>query len=76
MLLTPPLTAPDKLDSTLRSQGYAVLGADAVCTLANCASKDLMALRASWSDLPPDGYLKDGGHYRRRRHSCFVVNGN
>jgi hypothetical protein len=76
MLLTPPLTAPEKLDSTLRSQGYAVLGADAVSGLAHCASKDLMSLRASWNDLPPDGYLKDGGHYRRRRHSCFVVTGN
>ena len=29
----------------------------------------------SWNDLPPDAYLKDGGHYRRSRHSCFVVNG-
>ena len=29
----------------------------------------------SWDDLPPDTYLKDGGHYRRRRHSCFVVEG-
>jgi hypothetical protein len=34
-----------------------------------------MALRPSWDDLPPDNYLKDGGHYRRRRHSCFVVQG-
>jgi hypothetical protein len=34
-----------------------------------------MALRPSWDDLPPDAYLKDGGRYRRRRHSCFVVEG-
>ena len=26
-----------------------------------------------WNDLPPDNHLKDGGRYRRRRHSCFVV---
>jgi hypothetical protein len=76
MLLTPPLTAPGQLDSTLRSQGYAVLGADAVCELTACASKDLQALRPSGNDLPPDAYLKDGGHYRRRRHSCFVVAGS
>src|SRR4051812_41272852 len=76
MLLIPPLTAPEKLDSTLRSQGYAVLGADSVRQLANCGANELQALRPSWHDLPPDAYLKDGGHYRRRRHSCFVVNGN
>lgn len=29
-------------------------------------------LAASWENLPPDAHLKDGGHYRRRRHSCFV----
>lgn len=29
-------------------------------------------LATSWEDLPPDAHLKDGGHYRRRRHSCFV----
>jgi len=73
MLMTPPLTAPERLDSTLRSQGYAVLDAETVRELAHCESKELQALRPSWDDLPPDGYLKDGGHYRRRRHSCFVV---
>lgn len=29
-------------------------------------------LAAAWDNLPPDAHLKDGGHYRRRRHSCFV----
>jgi len=76
MLMTPPLTDTEGLDSTLRSQGYAVLDAETVRELAHCESKELQALRPSWDDLPPDGYLKDGGHYRRRRHSCFVVTGN
>ena len=30
------------------------------------------ALSPSWERLPPDAHLKDGGHYRRRRHACFV----
>lgn len=30
------------------------------------------ALPAAWHTLPPDAHLKDGGHYRKRRHSCFV----
>ena len=29
-------------------------------------------LAASWDRLPPDAHLKDGGHYRRRRHACFI----
>ena len=30
------------------------------------------ALTESWNRLPPDAHLKDGGHYRRRRHACFI----
>ena len=29
-------------------------------------------LTGSWGRLPPDAHLKDGGHYRRRRHACFI----
>ena len=29
-------------------------------------------LTASWDRLPPDAHLRDGGHYRRRRHACFI----
>jgi hypothetical protein len=29
-------------------------------------------LSASWNRLPPDAHLKDGGHYRQRRHACYV----
>lgn len=29
-------------------------------------------LTDSWNRLPPDAHLRDGGHYRRRRHGCFV----
>jgi hypothetical protein len=75
MILAPTLTAPGQLAETLRRQGYAVLGAQAVCELACCTPAELLALRPGWDDLPPDDYLKDGGHYRRRRHSCFVVDG-
>jgi len=33
----------------------------------------LETLRTYWDDLAPDIYLRDSGRYRRRRHSCFVV---
>ena len=74
-LLAPTPTPPDALDTTLREQGHAVLEPRAVSRLAGCPLDDLIALRASWDDLPPDRYLKDGGRYRKRRHSSFVVEG-
>ncbi len=71
-----PVVEPAACGATLQRQGYAVLGAGGVCALSGCPAKALPALRGAWSDLPPDNYLKDGGHYRRRRHACFVVNGD
>ena len=75
MLLRPTTTDPDQLTATLRERGYAMLDAQGVCTLAGCTLAQLQALLPSWDDLPPDEYLKDGGRYRRRRHSCFVDEG-
>jgi len=59
----------------MRQKGYAVLNAQGVCELTGCGMDELMALRPSWDELPPDNYLKDGGRYRRRRHSSLVVRG-
>jgi hypothetical protein len=71
--LLPPLTPPEQLLEHLHRQGFAVLGADAVCQLAGVSAQALQALEASWNDLPPDRYLKDGGRYRRRRHASLKV---
>ena len=30
------------------------------------------SLASSWDRLPPDAHLRDGGHYRHRRHACYV----
>ena len=73
--LLPSLTAACDLESTLRQQGVAVLSPQSVCTLAGVDLPQLQALQASWNDLPPDRYLKDGGRYRRRRHASLVVEG-
>jgi hypothetical protein len=73
--LTPPFTACDQFDVALRARGHAVLAPDALRALAHVGEPDLDVMRASWSELPPDTYLRDGGRYRRRRHSCFVVEG-
>ncbi|TSE28353.1 2OG-Fe dioxygenase [Tepidimonas thermarum] len=71
----PPAVAADQLDATLARQGYAVLGATAVRDWLGLDAAALEALRPAWEDLPADRYLKDGGRYRRRRHGCFIVDG-
>jgi len=73
--LTPPITAPDQVAAALRRDGRAALDAAGLRALSGAAAHDLDALRATWNDLPPDAYLRDGGRYRRRRHSCFIVDG-
>jgi hypothetical protein len=75
MELVPAFTYPNQLGAQLAQEGYAVLSADGVCELTGCSPDDLAAMHPSWDRLQPDAYLKDGGHYRRRRHSCFVVEG-
>jgi hypothetical protein len=69
----PSLTHADALGSVLRQQGYTVLGAEQVGALAQVKLASLHSWNPLWHDLPPDGYLKDGGRYRRRRHSSFVI---
>ncbi len=73
----PPLTALADLPAQLRSAGYAVLAA---ASLGELAGLDPAALTADWHPLwdalPPDRHLLDGGRYRRRRHGCFVVDGD
>lgn len=72
-LLLPPICPPTHVDQQLRELGYAVLDAQGVASLSGIELVDLHALQSFWEALPPDAHLKDGGRYRRRRHSCFVV---
>jgi hypothetical protein len=69
----PCLANPNDLNATLQARGYAVLDAGTFASLADCNLDAFNGFKTYWSDLPPDNYLKDGGRYRRRRHSCFVV---
>ncbi|MDE2417602.1 MAG: 2OG-Fe dioxygenase family protein [Burkholderiales bacterium] len=75
-LAPPAIENAVDLVPTLRAQGFVVATADQVCHLADVPRPALNAWRPLWDDLPPDGYLRDGGRYRRRRHSCFVVDGD
>jgi len=76
-MTTPPLPHldPSHLTATLRDTGYALLRPDDVALLAGCSLPELATLVPSWDRLELDDYLKDGGRYRRRRHSCFIDDG-
>lgn len=69
----PPLTEPAQLSQQLAQAGWAVLSAAALSHLGDVPAAQLHAWQPHWHELPPDQHLRDGGHYRRRRHSCFVV---
>lgn len=71
--LAPPYIAPSQLADALKSQGYGVLSPAGVDSFVGGA--DFGTIRGGWGDLPLDNFLKDGGSYRRRRHSCFTVSG-
>jgi hypothetical protein len=72
----PPFTPVWNVVSAVAGQGHAVVGAEDLAHASGVSLPDLMALRSHWNHLPADAYLRDGGRYRRRRHSCFVIRGN
>ncbi len=74
-LLEPPVTDPRDVVDALRRDGRAVLVPAGLAAVVDMPLAQLDALRPAWDDLPPDGYLRDGGRYRRRRHACYVVDG-
>ena len=66
-------TPIEAVPTTLHQQGWAVVEADALQHWLHTDSASLAPIRDSWSDLPPDNFLRDGGRYRFRRHSSFIV---
>lgn len=76
MLLSPPICPPDQQDAALAELGFAVLGATGAAELLGEPAAALARWLPFWEDLPPDAYLKDGGRYRRRRHGCFIIDGD
>jgi len=71
----PPYAPLSGLEKTLQDAGFALLSADDVRRWLRADPAELETFHAGWDHLPTDAYLKDGGRYRRRRHSCFVVDG-
>ncbi|MGC1729076.1 MAG: 2OG-Fe dioxygenase family protein [Steroidobacteraceae bacterium] len=71
-VVVPPPAAHAPVVSALTRAGYAHLSAAAAREALGVDTAGLDACLASWADLPRDTYLRDGGSYRTRRHSCFV----
>ena len=71
----PPFIPAAQLLPHIRHRGYAVLEPAAVGELCGFPVPALDVFKPDWNHLAVDEYLKDGGRYRRRRHSCFVVEG-
>jgi hypothetical protein len=72
-MATAPVKDPrSALAQELRSSGYAVLEPAAARAALELDVAALEGLRESWERLPRDPYLRDGGHYRARRHGSFI----
>jgi hypothetical protein len=73
---SPPFVNSEETVKALQSHGYAVLNPQQALGLMGMSAAQWSPWLQTWNDLPPDAYLKDGGRYRSRRHSCFTVMGN
>ncbi|MEO0660003.1 MAG: 2OG-Fe dioxygenase family protein [Planctomycetota bacterium] len=76
--LPPPYADPARVDALLGDHGHVALspqGLAAVLGGGVDADDPLAPLAHYWGDLPVDAHLRDGGHYRRRRHGSYVVQG-
>lgn len=71
-----PLVPAADATTVLRERGYAVLSPEDSAVLTGVEVSSLRRIEPSWQDLEVDHYLRDGGSYRRRRHACFVVEGD
>jgi hypothetical protein len=71
--LSPAFTPPPQFTDTLKNLGYAVLSPAGVETFLAAPLSELEEIKPDWDALPPDNFLRDGGRYRRRRHSSFIV---
>jgi len=64
--------ANDDAATSLQEVGCVLLRPDELAAECHVGLDELAGLAPSWNDLPRDAYLRDGGRYRSRRHSCFI----
>lgn len=71
-LVGPPIPPDVAPVERLRREGFAVLSPAELMQLTGCLPTELAALPPWWQNLPPDAWLRDGGHYRFRRHASLL----
>ncbi|MFP5405769.1 MAG: 2OG-Fe dioxygenase family protein [Gammaproteobacteria bacterium] len=64
--------AGDAPAEKIAAQGFVHLDAPQLLAATGLERADVARWQSSWDRLPPDTWLRDGGRYRRRRHSVFV----
>jgi len=66
------VTGPE-LRKNLSRQGFVLLKGvhDFKRRFLDTMPNSFKQFQSSWNNLPPDPYLRDGGHYRLRRYSVF-----
>lgn len=72
MLQMPVDSGGSDVLARLKSSGFALLSPAAAGAALQLDLGALEQLRGSWERLPRDEYLRDGGRYRFRRHSCYL----
>ena len=63
----------ERPEATLAQQGFALLGSKRSLAVCGIDATSLERLARTWEDLPADEYLRDGGHYRSRRHASLIL---
>ena len=71
MMLEEPSDA-SQLATSLARGGYGLMTPAASAGLTGLDTVSWRELRKYWDNLPRDAHLKDGGHYRARRHASLV----
>jgi len=74
--LKPDYINLEHINLSFDKSGYCVLSSSTVIEWLKCSKDELADLATTWDDLPNDNYLKDGGHYRYRRHGSFTFENN
>lgn len=64
---------PQSLAATVARDGFARLRPAAMAAALQLPAAALGAFAASWERLETDGFMADGGRYRRRRHANFTA---
>lgn len=73
MHFPPPYVSIADFAPQLQADGHAVMAPSDVRAWLGADETELAQLASHWDDLPADPHLRDGGRYRYRRHSSFIV---